>query len=81
MKEIKPCPFCGGNDIRYSTKVKGHFEVYYHATMYCNKCHTYGPRVISKSVYNGDYGNRRKIENDEELKIKAIDAWNNREEK
>ena len=38
MAELKPCPFCGNTDIRYSLKITGRFDVGYHASMYCNKC-------------------------------------------
>lgn len=77
-KELKPCPFCGSIDIRYSIKVSGHFEVRYRASMYCNKCHCYGPRVVTKTVRNNDYGGRYSLEADEHLKEKAIELWNTR---
>ena len=79
--EIKPCPFCGSIDIKPSLKVSsaGCAEVRYHATMYCNKCHCYGPRVITKVVRYDDYSGRTELEKDQEIKEKAIDAWNKRE--
>lgn len=33
--EIKPCPFCGSEDIKYSPLA---------GCVYCEDCHTYGPR-------------------------------------
>ena len=78
MDKLKPCPFCGSTDIRYSLKITGHFEVRYHASMYCNKCHCYGARTLTTVVKNNDYKGRTTIENDETVKQKAIDAWNTR---
>lgn len=80
MNKIKPCPFCGGTDIRHSLKISGKQDIYYHSVMYCNKCHTYGPRVLSDKFNHLDYKGRYAIEKDEQLKNKAIEAWNNREE-
>lgn len=76
--ELKPCPFCGSTDIRYSLKVTGHFDVRYHASMYCNKCHCYGARTVTEQVSDNDYKGRSSIERDETIKQKAIEAWNRR---
>lgn len=77
---IKPCPFCGSTDIRSSLKAAsaGCGEVRYHATMYCNKCHCYGPRVITKVVVSNDYRGRSELEKDIIIKEKALLAWNSR---
>lgn len=75
--KLTPCPFCGGEDIRYSIKVTGRFnEKRYHASFYCNSCHCYGPRILSDVVIG--YASRSAIEQDESLKIKAAEAWDNR---
>ena len=72
--EIKPCPFCGSNNIEESIKISGRFEnVNYHIQMYCKKCHTYRPRVLYKV---GKWVPRNKI--DEEAKKLAIEKWNER---
>ena len=76
--EAIPCPFCGSNDIRYSLKITGHFDVRYHAAMYCNNCHCYGPRTLTVKVSNNDYKGRSSIEKDETIKQKAIEKWNER---
>ena len=78
MAELKPCPFCGSTDIRYSLKITGHFDVRYHASMYCNKCHCYGARTLTEKVNHNDYKGRTQIEKDETIKQKAIDLWNTR---
>jgi Lar family restriction alleviation protein len=78
MAELLPCPFCGSTDIRYSLKVTGRFDVRYHASMYCNKCHCYGTRTLTKTVRHDDYKGRRSIEYDSETKQEAIEAWNRR---
>lgn len=75
---LKPCPFCGSKDICYSTKISRHFEVRYFATMYCNKCHCYGPRTLSKVINRDDYKCRDDIAKDDTIKANAIDAWNRR---
>ena len=80
MAELKPCPFCGGTDIRYSLKVTGHFDVRYHAAMYCNECHCYGARTLTKFVPHDYYKGRTAIENDAEVKEMAERAWNRRAE-
>lgn len=80
MAELKPCPFCGGTDIRYSLKITGHFDVRYHAAMYCNNCHCYGARTLTKTVRHEDYKGRTEIENNVEVKQNAIEAWNRRAE-
>lgn len=76
--ELKPCPFCGSTDIRYSLKVTGHFDIRYHAAMYCNKCHCYGARTLTKIIRHDDYHGRRQIEEDKDIRQQAEDAWNNR---
>lgn len=76
--ELKPCPFCGSTDIRYSLKIKGHFDVRYHAAMYCNSCHCYGARTLTETIKHSDYIGRTNIERDPKIKQKAIDAWNMR---
>lgn len=78
MINLKPCPFCGSTNLDYSIKIKGHFEIYYHAVIYCKNCRTYGPRVITQKVKHADYTGRDAIETDIEYKEKAIQAWNKR---
>ena len=75
--DLKPCPFCGGKDIRYSVKRAGRFERIYHAAMYCNACHCYGARIHTAPMKN-DYSSRHEVQNDNMLKYYAADAWNRR---
>ena len=81
MAELKPCPFCGGTDIRYSLKITGRWEVRYHASMYCNKCHCYGARTLTEKLDCDDYKGRHHIEQDETIRQKAVDLWNTRTQK
>lgn len=74
---LKPCPFCGGKDIRYSIKSAGKWKGMYHASMYCNKCHCYGARILYDANSYAGY-KRYTVEKDEELKSKAMEAWNER---
>ena len=64
MTNVQPCPFCGGTDIQYSLKTLGARRAKYHAAMYCNSCHCYGPRTIT----DGNIG----------AKAEAIKQWNRR---
>ena len=77
-EELKPCPFCGGGDIRYSMKTTGRWATQYHATMYCNTCHCYGRRTLTKKVERGDYEGVRAVTGSQTVRQKAIDAWNRR---
>ena len=76
MSELKPCPFCGNTDIRFSVKTTTiKFKRAYHFAMYCPKCNCYGARVLWK--HDGKMG-RCDIEKNEDFKQKAIKAWNRR---
>lgn len=73
---LNPCPFCSSPKIKYSTKKSGKYkEEYYQAAFYCDDCHAYGPRVISKK-FDGDYITGYYIRNDEILKAEAAKLWN-----
>lgn len=50
MSELKPCPFCGGVDIRFTNKTTGgRGNQKRHVAMYCNQCNTYGKRTLVKT--------------------------------
>jgi transposase-like protein len=73
---MKPCPFCGSSDIRYSIKTStSNFKRIYHASWYCWDCNTYGPRVLYKPA---EGVHRPTVENDEGLKLTALELWNGR---
>ena len=78
MESLKPCPFCGSCDIKYSLKITGHFDIKYHACMYCNKCHCYGARTLTKGIKREDYKSRIEIKNNGEIYNSAIELWNKR---
>ena len=79
INTLKDCPFCGGLDIRYSTKTcSTGRKLTYHASCYCNSCHCYGARVLSNKVDKDNYDGRREMENSEKLRKAAEDAWNQR---
>ena len=78
MPELKPCPFCGGEDIRCSFKVSGRFIKQYRVAMFCNDCHTYGPRVLTIKTDPDDYRGRCLITKDEKYEAAATEAWNRR---
>lgn len=71
-KELKPCPFCGSSDIRYSEKTATiNWQTRYRLAFYCNKCHCYGPRFTTpeKDSY-------REITQEEREQAKKL--WNGR---
>lgn len=80
MAELKSCPFCGGVDIRCSFKVTGRFLKQYHVAMFCNDCHTYGPRILTIKKEHDDYRGRDAVTKDEKYEAEAIEAWNKRAE-
>lgn len=71
--ELKPCPFCGSTDIRYSEKTATlNWECHYRLSYYCNKCHCYGPRFLTPpKEYYGEIT--------EEERAKAKELWNKRD--
>ncbi len=77
---LKPCPFCGGEEIRYSNKTVGDSQNYTKniygrrkVSLYCTSCKTYGPRLIVAGLsFNGSK---------EEGVFDALTAWNTRTKK
>ena len=74
MTELKPCPFCGSNNIDYSIKTCGSYRKQYHIAMYCKECNCYGKRTLIKPIETA----RWEIEKNESYKELAIAAWNTR---
>lgn len=61
-KELKPCPFCGGEAVIDSNKIcAGHGDYYTRFQIRCRKC-----RKRGKVVYN----------HDEDALRKEIERWN-----
>lgn len=76
MTNMKPCPFCGGTDIRYSLKASASIcHRNYHACFYCWDCNTYGPRVLYTSDHNV---HRYSVAENENIKQAAAEKWNSR---
>ena len=80
MTKLKPCPFCGGKDIRQSIKITGRFDVAYHVAYFCSDCHCYGARILTPKVRHNDYKGRASIETNERYRELAAEAWNRRVE-
>lgn len=73
MSKLKPCPFCGSENIDISDKTTTiGIKRKRHVACYCKDCHCYGPRLICKE--DGLYSNRS-VDGSKE---KAIKAWNKR---
>ena len=66
MTELKPCPFCGGNNL-YFVKVDQHG--YETVGIFCNACKQ--TITLEENEWEGDNGESRN---------KAIQAWNRRAE-
>lgn len=92
--ELKPCPFCGSNKIKVDSKsvkvgYNGVDNIVYRTTysVRCSKCHSrggaIGGKVLSLEKYPIDinYPLPSWATTWEEIKIKAIEAWNRRAEK
>lgn len=79
-EDIKPCPYCGSKDIRYSVAIANNKQVpRYHAQCYCNNCKANGPRVIFTPDLKDEKGFSRSLaEKDSYAKAEAIKMWDNR---
>ena len=80
MSELKPCPFCGGNNIHLSRKKVTQFSIcYYRMAMYCSDCLTYGPRILTETADKNHWlSNSVKIARNSQYEERAIEAWNRR---
>lgn len=63
--ELKPCPFCGGKDIRKITTLS-------FCEIFCCKCKA----CIQRGLYMGKYDCLEEAEAD--FGVKATNAWNRR---
>ncbi len=75
QKGLKPCPFCGSNDIGLSVK-RSRYPFWYTA-MYCKKCNCYGARtkVTAEGI---EWIAREDIADSKTTEQIAVDAWNER---
>lgn len=71
---LKPCPFCGSNNIDYSIKTCGSYRGQYHVAMYCKDCNCYGKRTLIEPTETA----RWEIEKNSQYKELAMQAWNTR---
>lgn len=74
---LKPCPFCGGENLDFSLKIatRGYNkESMYHGVIYCKDCHAYGTRVLCYSSQQYRYSEEEK----EMFYQQAVKAWNTR---
>lgn len=76
METVKPCPFCGGSNIKFSFKVasRKRTSAVYHACMYCNNCKASSPRILAHIAT----GNYRLLETDESFRKQDLELWNKR---
>lgn len=76
METAKPCPFCGGSNIKFSFKVasRKRTSAVYHACMYCNDCKASSPRILAHIATE----NYRLLETDESFRKQALELWNKR---
>ena len=76
MQYVKPCPFCGSSNIKFSCKVVNikRTSSTYHVCMYCDDCKASSPRVLAHITV----GNYRLLDTDESFKEQALELWNKR---
>ena len=77
-EDLKPCPFCGSNNLDVSMKTSGKYKQCFQCCVYCKSCRTYGPRVLSERRSKAVAMSPAKIREDDILIDQTIDAWNNR---
>lgn len=77
FSNITPCPFCGSNDIKYSTKsITSNGKTIIQFKCYCNSCHSYGPISTSKPIDHNNYILIDQTKKDDMYKQLAINKWN-----
>lgn len=76
MQNIKPCLFCGGSNIKFSSKVasRKRTSATYHICMYCDDCKASSPRVL----VHVSTENFKLIDNEDTFKEQVIVLWNKR---
>ena len=93
MSDLKPCPFCSSTKLKLEKKsvLAGYngmeWKVERHTwSVRCNVCKARGGVVSGKVIPNFDFFNRgigaampEWATTDDELKLKAIEAWNRRD--
>lgn len=84
-RELKPCPFCGGDKLKIDSKTKLfgfnglEDRIEYHTfSVRCNKCHARGGAIGGKVNTAKRKGFEKFFTTDYELKQKAIVFWNKR---
>ncbi len=83
MSEIKPCPFCGSKQLKVDSQ-RHNFRYYtckyYKYSVRCNICYARGSVVGGYVPIGGNIKHGINYTTTKELKLKAINAWNNRHE-
>ena len=55
LEGVKPCPFCGGNNLLVDMDVDGN-----HVFISCNECYTSGPHAINDRRAKDAWNTRKK---------------------
>lgn len=83
MRELKPCPFCGGKGRVSTREIKflgqnyfGAKKIRTGAQVICGRCKARGSLFVDVVIY-GSLAEQQKIL--KPLEDKAIEAWNRRE--
>ena len=85
MSELKPCPFCGGTQLKVEGKSrkKLSYEGLEHLTIAvrCNKCHSRGGTASGYTryaIYALTEKGEKLLETEYQIRCRAIEAWTRR---
>ena len=82
MKELKPCPFCGGKGHLSQREIRfigqndfGAKKIYCGVQVICGRCHARGSLATDTVIFGSYESEHATLES---MNKRAIDAWNQR---
>lgn len=81
-KELKPCPFCGGEAKFYTTSNKSsHHSIGFSFEIKCSKCALRFPQSFNIELYLTENGEIKIVPGFENVINHATEEWNRRADK